>query len=130
MSEILFQRKEITINEYINTRYKNTRLNFSRLEEDFGFESLEKNEIEDCIESFDRFVDHENWENLNRDRSLNYKEYSPSSKKDDWFRNTEYSGKKIYKFRCANPKRCFGYRENDQFYVLRIERNHKISDKG
>ena len=126
----MYQRKEITINEYINVRYKNTRLNFSKLEDGFGFEILEKKEIEDCIESFERFANHENWENLNHDRSLNYKEYSPSSKKDNWFSETEYKDKKIYKFRCGNPKRCFGYREQDQFYVLRIEKDHKISDNG
>ena len=129
MAEILYQEKEIKINEYINIRYKNTRLNFSKLEEGFGFEILERDEIGDYIESFDRFIGHKNWEDLNHDRSLNYKEYSPS-KKDNWFRETEYKDKKIYKFRCGNPKRCFGYRKNNQFYVLRIERNHKISDKG
>lgn len=36
----------------------------------------------------------------------------------------------IYKFRCKNPKRCFGYRKNDVFHVLRMERDHKISDNG
>lgn len=130
INEVLYQKKVITINEYIKIRYQNTRLNFSKLEDGFGFEILEGNEIEDFIESFDRFIGHKNWEDLNHDRSLNYKEYSPASKKDNWFRETQYKDKKIYKFRCTNPKRCFGYRENNQFYVLRIERNHKISDKG
>lgn len=36
----------------------------------------------------------------------------------------------LVEFRCKNPKRCFGYRKNDVFHVLRMERDHKISDNG
>lgn len=130
LAKVLYVKSFLTINEYIKLYYKNTKLNFSKIEEEYGLQGLEKQEIEDCLKSFERFVSHSNWENLNTDRSLNFKEYSPSSSKDDWFKNSKYKDKNIYKFRCGNPKRCYGYREEDQFYVLRIERDHKISDKG
>ena len=130
LAKVLYKNSLLTINEYIKLYYKNTRLNFSKMEEEYGLQTLEKKEIEDCLNHFERYVNHLNWEDLNTDRSLNYKEYSPASINDNWFKNTEYQEKNIYKFRCGNPKRCYGYREGEQFYVLRIERTHKISDKG
>lgn len=130
LAQILYENSLLTINEYIKLYYKNTRLNFSKMEEEYGLQRLEKQEIEDCRKSFERFVSHLSWQELNTDRSLNFKEYSPASDKDNWFKNSKYKDKSIYKFRCGNPKRCYGYREEQQFYVLRIERSHKISDKG
>lgn len=127
---ILYQKKVVSVEQYICIKYSNTKLDFSKLEEEFGFDSLEKNEINDYIDSFDRFVQHDNWENLTKDRKLNYKPYNPSEKKENWFKGTEYEMRNIYKFRCGNPKRCFGYREGEKFYVLRFERDHRISDKG
>ena len=43
---------------------------------------------------------------------------------------SKYSDKRIDKFRCVNPKRCFGYRDNDIFYVLRMGRDQNISDNS
>lgn len=72
----------------------------------------------------------ESWDRIFEDKGLHYKKYSPSSEKDNWFRGDKYSNLSIDKFRCVNPKRCFGYREYDVFHVLRMERDHSISDKG
>ena len=38
--------------------------------------------------------------------------------------------KQIMKFRINDKMRCFGYRKKDYFRLLRIERDHKISNKG
>ena len=46
------------------------------------------------------------------------------------FENLNLKIRKFINFRCKNPKRCFGYREGEKFYVLRMERDHKISDNG
>ena len=105
-------------------------MDFSKFEKEYGFLDFSQSEIEDCIEAFDRFEEAEGWDEIVRDRTLNFKRYSPASNKDDWFRKSEFKDKKIYKFRCKNPKRCFGYREGEKFYVLRMERDHKISDNG
>lgn len=111
-------------------KYEGTRLDFTSLEEGYGLKNFEKSEIQDCLESFDRFVTHESWEDIAGDTGLYYKSYEPASKSDNWFRGAKYDGLDIYKFRCKNPKRCFGYRKNDVFHVLRMERDHKISDNG
>lgn len=130
MVERLWENGELNLHEYLMERYKNTRLNFSLFEPEYGFQEFESFEIRDCIQSFDRFVKLESWEKIFQDNRLHYKKYSPSSQKKNWFQGIKYQGKQIDKFRCVNPKRCFGYREEDVFYVLRMERDHKISDNG
>lgn len=126
----LKDKDQIGINEYLCDRYAGTRLDFSKMELRYGLHNFEKEEIEDCLRTFDKFVKLEDWNAVFQDESLRYKKYSPSSKENDWFSRGKYADKEIDKFRCVNPKRCFGYREGDTFYVLRMERDHKISDKG
>ena len=130
MVEQLRERQQLSLQEYLIIKYENTRLDFSTLEPEYGFDSFEKDEINECLRSFDRFVSFQSWEEIYQDQGLRYKKYSPSSREHDWFRGSTYKGKEIDKFRCINPKRCFGYREGEIFYVLRMERNHKISDFG
>ena len=130
LSEKLWNKQQIGIREYLCARYEGTRLNFSKMEKKYGFEEFEKEELRDCLQTFEKFVASESWDEIVKDRGLYYKRYSPGSDDYDWFRKEEYQGKEIYKFRCGNPKRCFGYRERDVFYVLRMERDHKISDHG
>ncbi len=69
------------------------------------------------------------WNDISISDGLDYKEYSPN-KENNWFKNTKFSDKKIYKFRVTQKYRCFGYRELDTFYVLMFDIEHKISDKG
>lgn len=130
MAEHLMNRGRLEFKEYLMVKYAGTRLNFSTLEQEYGFDDFEKHEIDDCLTSFDKFVSLHTWEEIYQDQGLKYKQYSPSSENYDWFRGTAYYGKSIDKFRCGNPKRCFGYRDGDVFYVLRMERDHKISDHG
>ena len=64
------------------------------------------------------------------DDGLEYKKYTPAEKKKNWFLGRKYSGKTIMKFRFSGAMRCFGYRKGDRFRVLRLERDHTISDNG
>ena len=129
-NEWLWENEDIDIYNYLSCRYDATRLNFSRLEREYGFDDFEKDEVYDCIRTFDKFVQLEDWNAVFQDKALVYKKYLPSSKGKNWFLTSEYSDKQIDKFRCVNPKRCFGYREKGIFYVLRMERDHSISDNG
>ncbi|KPV58169.1 hypothetical protein QJ48_18180 [Paenibacillus sp. A3] len=81
------------------------------------------------MSSFEFFVEL-SWDDIGRSDGLQYKPYSPSSKHNDWFRNSPYTGKDIYKFRTSQKYRCFGFRENEVFFVLRFERDHEYSDNG
>lgn len=125
----LYDCKQIEPDVFLKLYFAGTRLNFSKLEAGYGLEGFEKSEIKDCMKTFERFVNHSTWADIYKDSALVYKDYSPSAK-ENWFRDSEFRDKKIDKFRCINPKRCFGYKEGDTFYALRIERDHSISDNG
>lgn len=127
--QFLYEHKHIDADMFLRLYFAGTRLNFSKLEEEYGLTGFEKSEIQDCIKNFERFANHSTWTDIYKDSALVYKAYTPSSK-DNWFRQSEFSGKKIDKFRCINPKRCFGYKDGETFYALRIERDHSISDNG
>lgn len=128
-TEQMFVTGYIDLYTYLRERYQGTRLSFEKFDPEYGFADFEQDEIMECLESFARFAEHESWTSLRQDVALHYKEYH-AAKKDNWFRGTIYENENIHKFRCGNPKRCFGYREGDVFYVLRMERDHSISDKG
>lgn len=126
---ILYQRGFLDIDTYLKEHYRGTRLNFEKFESEYGFCHFEKEEIAECLEYFERFAEHKDWTEIAQDAALRYKEYKPS-RKENWFLGSPYEDMTIHKFRCGNPKRCFGFRQGDVFYVLRMERDHSISDKG
>lgn len=128
-NEIFYRKGYQDINTYLKERFRGTRLNFEQMDAAYGLDSFEKSEIEECIQNFERFAGHKDWDEVLADRALHYKEYQPSKKKN-WFKGTIYEDITIDKFRCGNPKRCFGFRKEDVFYVLRMERDHSISDNG
>lgn len=110
--------------EYCKFKFKDTNLNFTLLDINNGFNLLNTAQVEEYISSFKKFSSM-NWIDINSDGGFQYKPY-----KGDYYKNTIYSIKKIKKFRTSQLYRCFGYREEDIFYILRFEINHKISDDG
>lgn len=121
---------EITPLNFCLHKYKYKNLNFSLLENDFGFEILNASQTREYLKSFDEFSNM-SWIDIQQSDGLEYKKYNkPKSKIKGWFRKGAYSNTEIYKFRITQEYRCFGYREHDIFYVLRFEIDHKISDKG
>ncbi len=116
--------------ECLKARYAGTRLDCSLLEKEYGAAHLEKEEYGLLLGTLDKFVRHESWESIGLDDGLEYKKYTPSSKEEDWFHNTIYSDRTIMKFRFSSRMRCFGYRKGERFRLLRIERDHRKSDKG
>ena len=63
-------------------------------------------------------------------QGLEYKKYTPKNDEKNWFRGLKYSGQTIMKFRFSSKMRCFGYRKENKFMVLRLERDHSISENG
>ena len=119
--------------KYCQFRFQNSRLNFSLIETGYGFDSLETHQQkEEFLKAFHDFAREESWENILQSDGLQYKKYDKPKKKKilGWFRDGTYANTDIYKFRITQKYRCFGYRENDEFFVLRFEIDHKISDNG
>lgn len=82
------------------------------------------NNEDEFLDSFVKFSLSE-WSSINRDGGFQHKPY-----RGDWFEKTKHAKKDIYKFRVTKKYRCFGYREKNEFFVLRFEVEHKISDNG
>ncbi len=116
--------------ECLKARYAGTRLDCTLLEKEYGAEYLEKEEYVLLLGTLDKFVRHESWETIGLDDGLEYKKYTPSSDEENWFRNSAYNNQTIMKFRFSRRMRCFGYRKGNRFRLLRIERDHKKSNKG
>jgi hypothetical protein len=115
--------------DYCQHKLKNSNLNFSNLENKYGFDLLNTTQqIDEFITSFKDFSQ-KSWNDIIKSstnkKGLNYKAYDGG-----WFKNTQYSHLNIFKFRVIQKYSCFGYREKDEIFVLRFEIDHKISDNG
>nr|WP_296007935.1 hypothetical protein [uncultured Blautia sp.] len=113
----------------LKTKYDGTRVDCTTLETEYGADILEEKEFKMLISTLDKIVEHDSWESIGRDDGLEYKKYTPSPK-NNWFRDGKYRGKTIMKFRYSKVMRCFGYRKGDKLRLLRLERDHSISDNG
>lgn len=125
IKELNLSRKEVLL-----LRYRGTRIDCELLEEKYGADILEKKEFGLLISTLDKFAEHNSWDDIDGDDGLEYKKYNPSSPKDNWFKGVKYSGKTIMKFRFSDVLRGYGYRKGDKFKVIRLERTHKVSDRG
>ncbi|UQZ51480.1 MAG6450 family protein [Bacillus subtilis] len=114
---------------YCKLKFKGTNLCFDEIDEEYGFDSLEKGDIKTYLAAFDQFSQM-SWQQILSSDGLRYKPYAPSNDKESCFKGTPYESMKIFKFRVTQKFRCFGYRKEDVFYVIRFEVDHKISDKG
>jgi len=114
--------------EYCLQKFKDSNLNFTLLEDTHGFNILSISQQKEFLSTFHKFSKM-SWNDILKSsaytKGLNYKQYD-----GDWFKNTKYSQKNIFKFRTSQKYRCFGYREKDIFFILRFEIDHKISDNG
>lgn len=127
--EYLIEKSLINPLSYCQSKYTYSKLNFDLINEGFGFDSLETpQQIKEFLNSFELFH-RGSWEEILKSDGFEFKPYSPS-KKDNWFRNTDFKERKIYKFRVSQKYRCFGYRYKEIFFILRFEISHEISDNG
>ncbi len=131
--DILRERKEIDTLYFLRKRYAGKRLRLEMLDKETeSVRYLQKAEIDELVTALDRFEAMDSWNDICKDNFFYYKSYKPASKKEDYFAQTCFADKTIDKFRCGKHSqiRCFGYREDEVFYVLMIERDHSVSDTG
>lgn len=129
--DYLLNINEIDTLNYCKEKFKNTNLNFSLLEDGYGFDILDSNQKNEFINSFNMFSAM-TWDNISNSDGLEYKKYNKPKKKKlkAWFREGTYKDTDIYKFRTTQGYRCFGYREENIFHILRFEIDHSISNNG
>lgn len=131
--EGMFQKQYIDRLDYIKQRYQDGRIRMDYIDSVTDtVNRLEKEEFEELLEGLERFERALTWEEIKGDRFFDYKSYKLSSKEKKVFAKGAFLDKQIDKFRCGQHSqvRCFGYREEDLFYVILIERDHRYSDNG
>ncbi|GAQ17860.1 hypothetical protein OPHB3_1797 [Oceanobacillus picturae] len=126
--DFLYEMELIDSYSYCLYWFKDSKISMDLLDEDYGFSSLQKHETKIFISAMKLF-DELSWDDIPNHEGLQYKQYQPSSN-EDWFRNSAYNDKQIFKFRANQKLRCFGFREDNIMYILRFETDHKISDHG
>lgn len=127
-AKILWTKNCINDIDFCHYFFYDTKLCFSELDSSYGFDTLDSTQKNEFINSFEMFT-FMDWDSIISSDGLDYKAYKPS-KKENWFTGSLYEQKQIFKFRITQKYRCFGYRNGNNFHVLRFEIDHKISDKG
>lgn len=121
----LYQEKlKLDRMDILKIRYEKTRVDCNYIEKEYGPDLLQDQEFELLLGTLDKFVKHESWNNIERDDGLEYKKYHGM---EQYFKGYN---KTIMKFRFSDVMRVYGYRRKDQFRILRLERDHKMSNKG
>jgi len=118
-TQIAYQRNLITFEEYCNKMFLRSKLNFSKIEAKHGFSLVKKDEEKLFYKGLKKFSEL-SWTQISDDKGLYYKEYKGG------FKNIN---DKIYEFRFSEKYRCFGYKKDDIFFVLRFELEHKLGNK-
>jgi hypothetical protein len=121
LTERLWQRREISFSQYLQSLFSKSKLNFSKVDLKYGFDTIQSNEQTAFIGTFKKFQTM-SWDDIYKDIGLDYKQYKGSL--------GQCHSSKTYKFRVSEGMRCHGSRNGDQFVVIGFERDHKLSDKG
>jgi hypothetical protein len=101
--------------------FHDTNLNFVLLNEARGFSQFGSVEKKQFIEQFKLFSKMR-WDEIISSDGLEYKRYENSL--------SGYESENIYKFRVSQKFRCYGYRKEDVFFVVHLEVDHTLSDRG
>lgn len=125
---ILFELGELSFKEYIISRFSGSKLDFSRIDDRNGFSLINQENQKEFIDSFRKFIELD-WCEIMTDNGLDYKNYNKNRKSKDYFPDDLWQ-KGIKKFRITQRYRCFGYKDNGIFYVLRFDLDHGLSDVG
>ena len=128
LHSILFERGELSLEKYITIRFSGGKLDFSLIDDTLGFSLIDGENQNEFIDSFRKFEELD-WSAIATDKGLDYKPYNKKKKSKRYFSDDLWK-KGIKKFRITQRNRCFGYVDNDIFYVLRFDLDHELSDVG
>lgn len=127
LQDELFNSGQLRLSDYLPSKFAR-KLNFSELKQKDGFDNITKANLNLFLDSF-RMFENKSWQGIFTDDGLEFKEFHQNRKTKNFF-SAKYWSKGIYKFRVNDKIRCFGYKSNGLFYLLRIDLDHKLSDLG
>ncbi len=121
--EYLYINKKIEFGYFLKNFFDKQKINFDKCINISASNVFQLEEEKIFINCFKNFVS-TSWEQIYKDRGLDYKEYTGSLP-------SNYNiNHKIYKFRASKKMRVHGYRKDDVFNVLFLEIDHKLSNQG
>lgn len=126
----LYDYNHITFYDFCKNFYKNTKLSFEHINKAKSFDLIsDKNDENEFLNSFNMFSGLP-WSDIiaqggkgENKVGLAYSKYH----KPQTFSSYNLSSI-IDKFRCSQKFRAFGYRKDDNFYVLEFDLTHHLSD--
>lgn len=130
LAKHLYSKNKIAFHQLCNVIFKDSKLCFDKINIKQSFDLiLDKNDENEFLNSFN-FFNELNWNDIlaqggkgKNKTGLAYEKYH----NQDYFKN--YSAPTdVYKFRCSQKFRTFGYREGEVFYVLEFDLTHELSD--
>lgn len=126
----LFQQNKITFYQYCIVNFKNSKLDFSKVNQEKSFNLItDKNDENEFLNSFTLFTDMD-WKEIlaqggkgKNKVGLAFEKYHDQNYFDKYNIPSD-----IYKFRCSQKYRAFGYRVGDVFHILEFDLKHRLSD--
>lgn len=128
LHSIMFANGDLSLEKYAGIHFKGTKLDFTKIDNTYGFSLIDNENRSEFIDSFHKFVTLD-WPDIATDKGLDYKDYNKNRRSKRYFAD-ELWKKDVKKFRVTRRNRCFGYVENGVFYVLRFDVDHELSDLG
>lgn len=125
--KFLFESGCIDYQGYIKSCFCK-KLQYDELSDHHGLNLISKVNFSQFFKSFKDFEDY-SWQQIITSDGFDYKEFTKNRNTKDYFTPDQWA-KGIHKFRISQEIRCFGYREGDNFHLLRIDLDHILSDKG
>lgn len=120
--EYLWKQKCITFEKYITTRFVGGKLNFTKFINNSVFSNIQIQYQKLYIDTFRKFEEL-NWIDIGRNDGLRYKSFNGIL--------SGYNGSEhLMKFRASQGIRCHGYRNGENFFVLHLEVDHRLSNNG
>ncbi len=117
----LLKTGAIDENSFCKYYFHETNLDFVLLNDARGFSQFGSLEKKQFIEQFKLFSKMD-WDEIVSSDGLQYKRYENTL--------VGFETKNIYKFRVSQLYRCYGFRVDDVFYVVHLEVDHTLSDRG
>ncbi len=118
----------MSLKKYITTHFGGGKLDFSLIDDTYGFSLIDNENQNEFIDSFRKFEELD-WNAIATDKGLDYKTYNKNKKSRRYFSDNLWK-KGIKKFKITQWNRCFGYVNNGIFYVLRFDLDHELNDVG
>ncbi|MBE0392844.1 hypothetical protein [Flavobacterium sp. PL002] len=130
LAKHLYDNKKITFQKYCNLIFKDSKLCFDKTNKSQSFDLINDiNDENEFLNSFHLFNDM-TWSNIlsqsgkgKNKVGLAFEKYHNQNYFKNYFPLTE-----VYKFRCSQKFRAYGYRIGDIFHILEFDLTHKLSD--